>query len=68
MTARRLLASIHDVTPVHAERLDRLVPIVEAIVGPGRCALLVVPDFHRQGLLTGDPKFARRLRGWADAG
>ncbi|WP_263588091.1 polysaccharide deacetylase family protein [Sphingopyxis sp. GC21] len=68
MTARRLLASIHDVTPVHAERLDRLVPIVEAAVGPGRYALLVVPDFHRQGLLTDDPKFARRLRGWADAG
>lgn len=68
MTVRRLLASIHDVTPVHAERLERLVPVVEALVGPGRYALLVVPDFHRQGLLTGDAQFARRLRGWADAG
>lgn len=68
MTARRLLASIHDVTPVHAARLDRLVPIIEAAVGPGRYALLVVPDFHRQGPLTGDPQFARLLRGWAEAG
>ena len=68
MTVRRLLASIHDVTGVHAERLDRLVPVVEAAVGPGRFALLVVPDFHKRGLLTGDPAFGRRLRGWADAG
>ncbi len=68
MTERRLLASIHDVTPVHAARLDRLVPMVEAAVGRGRYALLVVPDFHRQGALTGDPQFGLRLRGWADAG
>lgn len=68
MTKRRLLASIHDVTPTHAARLDRLVPIVEAAVGPGRYALLVVPDFHRQGLLTADPSFGLRLRRWADAG
>jgi predicted deacetylase len=68
MTARRLLASIHDVTPFHAARLERLVPLVEEALGPGRYALLVVPDFHRQGLLTGDPRFARRLRGWAEAG
>lgn len=68
MTARRLLASIHDVTPFHAARLERLVPLVEEAVGPGRYALLVVPDFHRQGLLTGDAQFGRRLRRWADAG
>lgn len=68
MTTRRLLASIHDVTPVHAARLDRLVPVVEAAVGPGRYALLVVPDFHRRGALTSDPQFGSRLRGWADAG
>ncbi|QWT15642.1 MULTISPECIES: DUF2334 domain-containing protein [Sphingomonadaceae] len=65
---RRLLASIHDVAPVHAARLDRLVPLVEEAVGPGRYALLVVPDFHRQGLLTADPRFGRRLRDWSDAG
>ncbi len=68
MTARRLLASVHDVAPVHAARLDRLVPVVESAVGPGRYALLVVPDFHRRGPLTCDPQFGRRLRGWADAG
>lgn len=65
---RRLLASIHDVAPLHAARLDRLVPLVEEAVGPGRYALLVVPDFHRQSLLTADPRFGRRVRAWSDAG
>jgi uncharacterized protein len=65
---KRLLASIHDVTPYHADRLDRLVPLVERIVGPGRYALLVVPNFHRSGLLRDNLAFANRLRSWADAG
>jgi uncharacterized protein len=65
---KRLLASIHDVTPYHADRLDHLVPLVERIVGPGRYALLVVPDFHRSGLLRDNLAFANRLRSWADAG
>jgi uncharacterized protein len=69
MTApRRLLASIHDVTPFHLERLDRLVPIVEQAVGVGHYALLVVPNFHRAGLLKDNIIFARRLRSWSDAG
>jgi uncharacterized protein len=67
-TGRRLLASVHDVTPFHLERLDRLVPIVEKAVGAGRYALLVVPNFHRAGLLKDNITFARRLRGWSDTG
>jgi uncharacterized protein len=65
---RRLLASIHDVTPFHAQRLERLVPLLEAVVGKGHFALLVVPDFHRTGAIDADPAFARQLRGWADEG
>ena len=65
---RRLLASVHDVTPVHAARLDLLVPMLEAAVGPGRFALLVVPDFHGEAPLRAATPFARRLRAWADAG
>jgi uncharacterized protein len=69
MTAsRRLLASIHDVTPFHLERLERLVPIVESAVGTGRYALLVVPNFHRAGLIKDNAAFARRLRVWSDSG
>jgi uncharacterized protein len=65
---RRLLTSIHDVTPYHTDRLDRLVPLIEEGVGTGRFALLVVPDFHRTGLATENAAFVRRLRQWADDG
>jgi uncharacterized protein len=41
---------------------------VEKLVGKGRFALLVVPDFHRAGRICDDPAFARKLRGWADDG
>lgn len=69
MTAsRKLLASVHDVAPCHLDRLDRLVPIVEQAVGTGRYALLVVPDFHRSGLIRGDKAFASKLRAWSDTG
>ena len=67
-STKRLLASIHDVTPYHLNRLERLVPLVEAIVGKGNFALLVVPDFHREGRLDNDAGFAKRLRGWAEDG
>lgn len=65
---RRLLASIHDVSPYHEARLERLVPLVEAAVGPGRFAMLVVPDFHRTASLGDNPGFAHKLRHWAEAG
>ncbi|WP_219894465.1 polysaccharide deacetylase family protein [Aquisediminimonas profunda] len=65
---RSLLASIHDVTPVHARRLERLVPLVQEHVGVGRFALLAVPDFHGEGGIESDRGFAARLRGWSDDG
>lgn len=65
---RRLFASIHDVSPYHAARLERLVPVVEKAVGSGRYAMLVVPDFHRKGALRDHPDFAAKLRAWSDAG
>ncbi len=68
MNGRRLLTSIHDVTPFHAARLDRLIPLVEERVGKGRYALLVVPDFHLTGKLSANPGFVRKLRDWADSG
>lgn len=68
MEPRRLLVSIHDVTPAHAQRLDRLAPLIERHAGAGRFALLVVPDFHGRALLAPGTAFAARLRTWADAG
>lgn len=65
---RYVLSSIHDVTPVHAARLERLVPIIEAAVGPGRFALLVVPEFHRRERLRAGTPFAGWLRRLVDRG
>lgn len=65
---RRLLASIHDVSPYHDARLERLVPLVEASIGSGRFAMLVVPDFHGMARLGDHPGFVRKLRCWAEAG
>ena len=66
--SRRLLASIHDVTPYHAQRLEALVPLVQESVGAGNFALLAVPDFHGEGTIDSNRAFASRLRRWSDAG
>ncbi len=68
MTKRQLLLSIHDVSPVHAERLDRLMPIADAHAGFGGYALLLVPDFHGKGRIDSDPAFLARVRAMIDAG
>ncbi len=65
---RRLLASVHDVTPFHKHRLETLVPLIETCVGRGNFALLAVPDFHGEGLIDSDRAFASRLRSWSDDG
>lgn len=65
--ARRLLVSIHDVTPTFEERVDALADLIGPIVG-ARFAMLVVPDHWGAARLDRAPAFARRLRAWADAG
>jgi uncharacterized protein len=65
---KRLLVSVHDVTPAHSDRLEKIVSLVEQIVGPGKAALLVVPDFHGKANLDSDRHFKVLLRRWADAG
>jgi predicted deacetylase len=63
-----LLASIHDVGPRFESEVDRLVDRLEAHVGPGRFAMLVVPDHWGEAPLAAAPAFAARLRRWADSG
>jgi uncharacterized protein len=65
---KRLLVAIHDVTPAHESRLDRINALVENIIGPGKAALFAVPDFHRQSKIDSNPAFSAKLRRWADAG
>jgi len=67
--ARRiLLASIHDVGPRFESEVDRLVDRLEAHVGTGRFAMLVVPDHWGEAPLSEAPAFAARLRRWSDSG
>ncbi|WP_249341038.1 MULTISPECIES: polysaccharide deacetylase family protein [unclassified Sphingomonas] len=64
---RRLLASIHDVSPRHEPAIDRLLEEL-ASVGVARPAMLVVPDFWREAEIRPGSPFAARLRRWADDG
>lgn len=62
---KRLLASIHDVSPRFEREVDQLLDHLAPHVGQ-RLAMLVVPDHWGGAPIT--PAFAARLRGWADAG
>jgi hypothetical protein len=65
---RRLHVAIHDVTPAHRERLDRILALLERLGVDGCYSLLLVPDYHRRGRLDGDPSFVRWLRERAEGG
>lgn len=65
---KRLLASIHDVGPGSEAAVDRLVAIFEQHLDGANFAMLVVPDHWGAHPLAGNFAFARKLRGWADAG
>ncbi len=63
-----LLASIHDVGPRFGPQVDALAERLDRHLGGPRFAMLVVPDHWDAAPLAADPAYARRLRGWADAG
>jgi predicted deacetylase len=55
-----LLLSLHDVAPVHLERLRRAEEVLERL-GVTRITYLLVPDFHGRGRADRDPAFAAWL-------
>lgn len=65
---RRLLLSIHDVSPRFDTDVARLHDLLTAASGDAPVALLVVPDFWREAPIVPGSAFARRLRAWAEAG
>lgn len=65
--ARRLLVSIHDVSPEFEPAVDQLYTQLTRLVR-GPLAMLVVPDFWRKAPLAGAPAYRAKLRAWADAG
>ncbi|VXC82435.1 Polysaccharide deacetylase [Sphingomonas sp. 8AM] len=62
---KRLLASIHDVSPRFEREVDQLLDRLAPHVGE-RLAMLVVPDHWGSAPWT--PAFSARLRRWADTG
>lgn len=62
-----LLASIHDVSPRFESEVDQLVDLLAPFVG-NRLAMLVVPNHWGGAPIVAGSPFAKRLRGWADAG
>lgn len=64
---RRVLVTLHDVTPRHEAAVDRMLALLAGL-GVPPVPLLVVPDFHGQWPLDQHPAFAERLRGWRAAG
>ena len=67
-SARRLLVSIHDVSPRFEAQVDALAERLSRHVGAAQFAMLVIPDHWRGAPIAGNAAFAARLRGWADQG
>lgn len=65
---RRLLVSIHDVSPRFEVEVDRLRALLSAYVPESRIAMLVVPNHWGQAPILPRSRFAGRLRDWAEAG
>ncbi len=65
---KRLVVSIHDVSPTFAVPIAMLAERIEAILGGPRFAMLVVPDHWGVARLDRSPAFMRRLREWSDTG
>lgn len=65
---RRLLLSIHDVSPRFEGEIDRLRDLLAQRVPLDRVALLVVPDHWGTARIHPGSAFAHRLRGWAERG
>jgi predicted deacetylase len=65
---KRLLASIHDVSPCFESAIDRLADRLQALLGAPHFAMLVVPDYWGRAHLAAAPAFRARLRRWSDQG
>jgi hypothetical protein len=64
---RKLIASIHDVSPRFESEIDRLLQLLRPHVA-SNVALLVVPNHWGEAPIVPGSPFASRLRRWADEG
>ncbi len=65
---RRLLASIHDVSPRSHGAVDALADRLQGHLGGPEFAMLVIPDHWREAPIAGNAAFHTQLRRWADMG
>jgi predicted deacetylase len=65
---RRLLVSIHDVSPHSQSAVDALADRLQGHLGGANFAMLVIPDHWRRAPIAGNAAFHARLRAWADQG
>jgi predicted deacetylase len=67
MSGRALVVSVHDVSPFTREAVAAILDDL-AQLGVARVSLLVVPEYHHGGNITGDPAFGSWLRNLLSAG
>ena len=67
-STRRLLVSIHDVSPRSEGAIDALAERLERRLGHANFAMLVIPDHWREAPIAGNAAFHARLRQWAGQG
>ncbi|WP_408589091.1 DUF2334 domain-containing protein [Novosphingobium sp.] len=66
--SRRLLVSIHDVSPRSERQVDQLADALAHRLGGPNFAMLVIPDHWREAPIADNAAFHARLRDWADQG
>ena len=65
---KRLLSSIHDVSPRFETEVDQLSERIVAATGSARMALLAIPDHWGSAPIRPGTPFATRLRRWSETG
>lgn len=65
---RKLLVSIHDVSPRSERQVDQLAELLSRRLDGPRLAMLVIPDHWREAPIAGNTAFQARLRDWAGQG
>jgi uncharacterized protein len=65
---KRLIASIHDVSPKFSREIDILCERLSRHLGGLHLAMLVVPNHWGSAPIASDAAFQRRLRDWAESG
>ena len=66
-SARALVVSLHDVSPLTRPVFERMLAELKAL-GVAKCSLLVIPNHHHRGHMLADVSFCRWLEGLAKEG